>query len=208
MLPRLSLFLVPFTLAACGGLTEEERRTAMGGAAVPDLGAAERAAAASEDADTRRREAAEALELARIEKKKAEADRRAELVALASQQRAQADFPEGIDDLVTTEQDGPVLARDEERDRREAEEDRRERATRERAERYEQRYEREARARERREDRMRERGYYEERYADERPISRSDTEDRIRDMQRRNRETMRPAIEPRDSGEKDDGYRW
>ena len=44
MSPRFALLLLPLTLAACGGLTEEERRTAMGGAAVPDAGAAERAA--------------------------------------------------------------------------------------------------------------------------------------------------------------------
>ena len=211
MLPRLSVLILPLMLAACGGLTEEERRTAMGGAAVPDAGAAERAAAASQDADTRRREATERAELARMEKIKAEAERRAELVALATQQRAKAEFPEGIDELVTTGEDGPVLVRGNEREevRWEEAEDRRARAMRERADRYERRYEREARARERREDRLRERGYYEERYADERPLTRRDADDRLRKMQRRNRDTMRVEDVPhRDGPQEDDGYGW
>lgn len=209
MVPRLSLLMLPLMLAACGGLSEEERQAAMGGALVPDAGAADRSASLSAEADARRRDAAEAAELARAEKAKAENERRTELVRLAEAQRARAEFPEGVERLVARGDEGPVLAQeapvaedDRAYDRWSAQEERRAQAMRERAQRYERRYEREARARERREDRLRERGYYEEYYAEERPMTRDEAQARIREMQRRNRETMRVEDVPhRDSRE-------
>lgn len=193
-------------LAACGGLSEEERQAAIGGALVPDAGAADRGAALSADADERRREMAEAAEAARVERARVEQERRQEALRLAAEQRARAEFPEGVDALVTMGEDGPVLVRGNTReDERWAEaEDRRARAMRERADRYERRYEREARARERREDRLRERGYFEERYADERAMGRREAEAQMREMRRRDRDARR-ADERGDDLDYEDG---
>lgn len=194
-------------LAACGGLSDEERQTAMGGALVPEAGASERGAALSADADERRREMAEAAEQARVERAKAEETRRQEAVRLAAEQRERAEFPEDIGSLVTMDEDGPVLVRGNirEDERRAETEDRRASAMRERADRYERRYEREARARERREERLRERGYFEDRYADERAMGRREAEAQMR---RRDRDAR--WMDERDGDyvdERGDGWR-
>jgi|GEM_PF-5583895 len=204
------VLLLPLLLAACGGLSDEERQAAMGGALVPDAGAADRSAALSADADERRRDMAAAAETARLEKAKADEARRQEMLRLAAEQRARAEFPDGIDQLVARGDDGPILVGPDDRDdeRWAARDERRARAMRDRAERQDHRAEREARARDRREQRMRERGYFEERYAEQRPLSRREAEAQLRDMRRRDRDDRRFADAPFDDDDAmDDGYR-
>lgn len=201
---RWSLVAAPLALAlaACGGLTDEERQAAMGGALIPDAGAADRSARLAAEADLRRKEAAEAAELARIEKAEAENERRREILALANAQRARAEFPEGIEQLVEPGDDGPALVRENDREyERWADAgERRARAMRERAERYERRHDRETRARLDREERLREREYLVERPADE---WRSSRRDRGRDRN----QARWDDVPPEDGGYGVDVYR-
>lgn len=150
-MPRLpALFVLPLLLSACGGLTEEEKAAATGGARMVEAGAGERAIEVAEAAEARRREEAAAARKARDEKLAQEEAKRREALRLAMADQAEAEFPDGIDGLVTEGPDGPIFVGpqdDAEYARWAAAEERRVRAMRARAERYHRRYEREAQAR-------------------------------------------------------------